>query len=94
MRYQTRLDANLQNRKEVEAITHLAHHLQEQDKPYRIITPYDAQRGALEEALREEDLKWEDKCFNVDSFQGPHYYILHAQRARSISLMTDTRGTR
>ena len=35
----------------------------------RIITPYDAQRGALQKALKEDGLKW-DCVFNVDSFQG------------------------
>ncbi|KAH9959578.1 P-loop containing nucleoside triphosphate hydrolase protein [Russula dissimulans] len=59
------------NQKEVEAIVLLARHLQEENTSYRIITPYDAQRNKLERALEDEDLKWQDKCFNVDSFQGP-----------------------
>ncbi len=59
-----------QNRQEVEAVTLIAEHLQEKGVSYRIITPYDAQRSALEEALKEKELVWEDKCFNVDSFQG------------------------
>lgn len=39
---------------------------------YRIITPYDAQRGILENALKTSTSKipWEDKVFCVDSFQG------------------------
>ena len=61
-----------QNQKEIEAIVPLARHLQDEQIPYRIITPYDAQRGALENALRDEDLDWHDKCFNVDSFQGQY----------------------
>lgn len=48
----------------------IAERLQEEDTPYRIITPYDAQRSALERALKEKELNWHDKCFNVDSFQG------------------------
>ena len=48
----------------------LAQHLQDENISFRIITPYDAQRSALEQALKVEDLNWEDKCFNVDSFQG------------------------
>jgi hypothetical protein len=71
---------NLQNQKEVDAIVLLARHLQEENKSFRIITPYDAQRSALEQALQDEDLKWEDKCFNVDSFQGP--CCIPTQRAR------------
>ncbi|KAG6918475.1 hypothetical protein DXG01_014102 [Tephrocybe rancida] len=34
-----------------------------------IITPYDAQRSAIERRLKAEDLPWE-RVFNVDSFQG------------------------
>ncbi|KAF9066201.1 P-loop containing nucleoside triphosphate hydrolase protein [Rhodocollybia butyracea] len=34
-----------------------------------IITPYDAQRAAIERALKAEGLPWEN-VFNVDSFQG------------------------
>lgn len=38
---------------------------------YRIITPYDAQRSLIETDMKKEnDLKWQDKVFNVDSFQG------------------------
>jgi superfamily I DNA and/or RNA helicase len=61
---------NLQNLKEVDAIVLLAEHLQNENISYRIITPYDAQRSALEQALKDEELDWENKCFNVDSFQG------------------------
>jgi regulator of nonsense transcripts 1 len=39
-------------------------------RSYRIITPYDAQRGLLEDALKKEKIPWEDKVFCVDSFQG------------------------
>jgi superfamily I DNA and/or RNA helicase len=58
-----------QNLKEVDAIVRIARRYQDQGKSYRIITPYDPQRGRLEEALKNAGLKWEDKCFNVDSFQ-------------------------
>lgn len=37
---------------------------------YRIITPYDAQRTALENDLKAAGLDWHNKCYNVDSFQG------------------------
>ena len=47
----------------------IAEHLQEADMSYRVITPYDAQRNAIEQALKDRDLDWHDKCFNVDSFQ-------------------------
>ncbi|KAG5643663.1 hypothetical protein DXG03_000543, partial [Asterophora parasitica] len=38
-------------------------------KEFCIITPYDAQRAAIERQLRNEVLPWE-RVFNVDSFQG------------------------
>ena len=34
-----------------------------------IITPYDAQRGAISKALKVANLPWES-VYNVDSFQG------------------------
>lgn len=34
-----------------------------------VITPYDAQRAAIEAQLKRENLPWEH-VFNVDSFQG------------------------
>jgi regulator of nonsense transcripts 1 len=34
-----------------------------------IITPYDAQRAAIQAGLKAENLPWET-VFNVDSFQG------------------------
>lgn len=37
---------------------------------FRIITPYDAQRSLIEKRLKSAKLPWEDKVFNVDSFQG------------------------
>jgi superfamily I DNA and/or RNA helicase len=44
--------------------------MQEQEKSYKIITPYDAQRNEIEQALQVAELDWENKVFNVDSFQG------------------------
>lgn len=43
---------------------------QAQEKKFRIITPYDAQRTLIEGELKKAELEWGDKCFNVDSFQG------------------------
>ncbi len=37
---------------------------------FRIVTPYDAQRSLIEKSLKDGELDWEDKVFNVDSFQG------------------------
>jgi regulator of nonsense transcripts 1 len=59
-----------QNLGECQTIFHIATMLQAKNKRFRIITPYDAQRSMIEEYLKQNDLEWEDKCFNVDSFQG------------------------
>lgn len=48
----------------------MAQYLQEDGANYRIITPYDAQRSTIEADMKEVGLHWQDKCFNVDSFQG------------------------
>jgi superfamily I DNA and/or RNA helicase len=54
----------------------LARKLHNSGKSYRILSPYDAQRSLLESALKTENLPWEDRCFNVDSFQGTAAYML------------------
>ena len=53
-------------------VCHLAHLYQRQNKRYRIITPYDTQRTAIEIGLQnaKPPLRWKNKVFNVDSFQG------------------------
>ncbi|KAK0223269.1 P-loop containing nucleoside triphosphate hydrolase protein [Armillaria fumosa] len=58
------------NEKEIQAVVKLAKILQDRNKEFRVITPYDAQRSAIEKALQDAKLPWENKCFNVDSFQG------------------------
>lgn len=55
---------------ECKAIIQLATMFQAQEKKFRIITPYDAQRTLIEGELKKAELEWGDKCFNVDSFQG------------------------
>ncbi|KAG2347790.1 hypothetical protein BDR05DRAFT_875647 [Suillus weaverae] len=58
------------NQKEISVVIHLARIYKNQGKQYRIITPYDGQRSTIEKQLELAELPWEDKCFNVDSFQG------------------------
>lgn len=61
---------------ECQAILKLGRRLQQEEKNYRIITPYEGQRSFIEMALQDEGLEWGDKCFNVDSFQGYfHFYF-------------------
>jgi len=64
-----------QNPDECKAIVQLATIFQAQEKNYRIITPYDAQRSLIEEELKKAELEWGDKCFNVDSFQGKYHFM-------------------
>ena len=50
--------------------------LQKNEDSYKIITPYDAQRTLIENRLKSAHLVWQNKCFNVDSFQGLHFSCL------------------
>lgn len=59
-----------QNFGEYDATLTIAKHLQSLGKSYKIISCYDAQRSLIEDGMKERGLDWEDKCFNVDSFQG------------------------
>ncbi|KAI0719276.1 P-loop containing nucleoside triphosphate hydrolase protein [Cerioporus squamosus] len=63
-------ETNWHNPVERAAVLRIAEKLQAEGKEYCIITPYDAQRSALEREMKESGLDWEDRCFNVDSFQG------------------------
>ena len=64
------LPGHSQNLREIEVAIEVAKKLAIQGKSFRIITPYDPQRSLLENALKHAKLPWEDKCFNVDAFQG------------------------
>ena len=60
-----------QNRGEAMIVCRLARLYEDRNKSYRIITPYDAQRTAIEVGLKNASLRWANRVFNVDSFQGP-----------------------
>ena len=65
------INSLIQNDLECGAVLKLALALQEQQKEYQIITPYEGQRSTIENQMKEHpELDWENKCFNVDSFQG------------------------
>jgi len=59
-----------QNDPECQMVLKIAKKLQEQEKNYRIITPYAGQTTLIESSMKTWELDWKDKCFNVDSFQG------------------------
>lgn len=76
-------------------MTHIARKYIKEGKSYRIITPYDAQRNAIENSLKKAGLTWKDTCFNVDSFQGETYktcsaYIVTAN-ANSLHHLQETK---
>ncbi|KAK0204848.1 P-loop containing nucleoside triphosphate hydrolase protein [Desarmillaria ectypa] len=74
----------------------LASYLQEQQMKYKIITPYDGQRNKIQNDMKNIDgLDWQDKCFNVDSFQGNEedYIIISLVRSRSIGFLDSLRRT-
>jgi regulator of nonsense transcripts 1 len=56
-------------------VLQIAQKLQEQEKNYRIITPYAGQTALIEDSMKKSELNWADKCFNVDSFQGKLLFI-------------------
>ncbi|KAG1887016.1 P-loop containing nucleoside triphosphate hydrolase protein, partial [Suillus subluteus] len=66
------------NQQEISVVIHLARIYNTQGKQYRILTPYDGQRSTIERQLELAKLPWEDKCFNVDSFQGKIWLTLAA----------------
>ena len=61
-------------------VCRIARLYQDRNKPYRIVTPYDAQRTAIEIGLKSANLNWENKVFNVDSFQGLSYVSIATVR--------------
>jgi superfamily I DNA and/or RNA helicase len=59
----------LQNPEEIQTICHLVRRYAQTGKDFCVITPYDAQRAAIERQLKAENLPHET-VYNVDSFQG------------------------
>ncbi len=59
---------------EVHTVVNLVRHYY-RHKPFVVITPYDAQRSAIQKQLEKENLP-SDHVFNVDSFQGKFISLL------------------
>ncbi|KAH7903183.1 AAA domain-containing protein, partial [Hygrophoropsis aurantiaca] len=80
-----------QNREESAVVIHIARSYHKQGKLFRIVTPYDAQRNLIEKELQHAKLPWEDKCFNVDSFQGNEedHIIISIVRSNQIGFLTN-----
>ncbi|TFY60455.1 hypothetical protein EVJ58_g5145 [Rhodofomes roseus] len=83
------------NRAEADAIVVVARKFHAEGKTYRVITPYDAQRNLLERRLKEAKLPWENKCFNVDSFQGNEedYILISVVRSDKTGFLSNMRRT-
>ena len=64
-------------------------------RDFKIITPYDAQRNAIENALKTAGLAWENTVFNVDSFQGNEadHIIVSVVRTSGPGFMKNQRRT-
>jgi superfamily I DNA and/or RNA helicase len=67
----------------------------QEGKDFKIITPYDAQRNAIENALKTAGLAWENTVFNVDSFQGNEadHIIVSIVRTSAPGFMRNQRRT-
>lgn len=81
------------NVKEAEAIIEICKKYKSERRQYRIITPYDGQRNLIEQMLRKNRLEWEDRCFNVDSFQGNEAdnIIISLVRSWGLGFLTNER---
>ncbi|KAJ3570491.1 hypothetical protein NP233_g4370 [Leucocoprinus birnbaumii] len=92
-----RKNDSFMNEGECEVVFQIAKYLQDNKHNYKIISPYDAQRIAIETKMRTspEGLKWENTCFNVDSFQGNEedYIIVSLVRSREIGFLKSLRRT-
>ncbi|KAJ8597229.1 hypothetical protein M405DRAFT_804254 [Rhizopogon salebrosus TDB-379] len=83
------------NEQEITAVTKLARLYYEHGKRYKIITPYDAQRNSIEKTLESAGIPCEDKCFNVDSFQGNEedHIIVSLVRSEGVGFLGNVRRT-
>jgi len=82
-----------QNVEEANCVVRIAKRYHKENKAYRIITPYDAQRSLIENALKREGVPWEDRCFNVDSFQGNEedHIIISVVRSEKVGFLNNRR---
>ncbi|KIJ67000.1 hypothetical protein HYDPIDRAFT_85949 [Hydnomerulius pinastri MD-312] len=83
------------NHEEALVVVHIARLYQATGKSFRIVTPYDGQRSVIENALKAAKLIWEDKVFNVDSFQGneDEHIIISVVRSGGMGFLRNPRRT-
>ncbi|EPQ54331.1 hypothetical protein GLOTRDRAFT_106780 [Gloeophyllum trabeum ATCC 11539] len=92
---ETKTGNSWQNVSEAREAIRIAAICQARGQAFRLITPYDAQRGLLEKLLKASGLPWQDKCFNVDSFQGNEEdnVIISCVRSQKIGFLSNLRRT-
>ncbi|KAJ3570490.1 hypothetical protein NP233_g4368 [Leucocoprinus birnbaumii] len=81
------------NEEQGKVVTALARKLEALRYSYRIITPYDGQRTLIENSLKAQNVPWEDKVFNVDSFQGNEddFIVISLVRTNRIGFLRELR---
>ena len=79
----------------MKAAVKMAQRYLQEGKDFKIITPYDPQRNAIENALKTAGLAWENTVFNVDSFQGNEadHIIVSVVRTSGPGFMKNQRRT-
>lgn len=79
----------------MKAIVQIARRYIQEGKKFKVVTPYDAQRNAIELGLKLANLTWENTVFNVDSFQGNEedHIIVSIVRTMNPGFMRNQRRT-
>ncbi|KAI9574020.1 P-loop containing nucleoside triphosphate hydrolase protein [Boletus coccyginus] len=88
-------NARHKNREEAHVVVKLARLYKLRGMSFRIVTPYDGQRSHIENCLKQEELPWEGKVFNVDSFQGNEddHIIVSVVRSQGPGFLKNQRRT-
>jgi len=55
--------------------------------PFKIVTPFEAQRNAIEESLRASGLAWQDICHTVETIQGARKSLHYEQAIHCIIII-------
>ncbi|KAJ3515427.1 hypothetical protein NLJ89_g1766 [Agrocybe chaxingu] len=78
---------------EARVVIKVARQLLAAGKSFRIITPYDPQRSLLENKLKDAKLPWQDRCFNIDAFQGNEddYIVISLVRSEKMGFLREMR---
>ncbi|RXW22820.1 hypothetical protein EST38_g3022 [Candolleomyces aberdarensis] len=94
---ESKAETSWKNVAEQDVVLKLAKHLQDAKMAYKIITPYEGQTTGIHNLMKqpESGLSWEDKCFNVDAFQGNEedYIIISLVRSKGLGFLDNLRRT-